>query len=136
MSEYASRWGDKDKKVQEFKTLFPEEYTGNLYAGRSDNRWVTYNPTGQTASATLPLKYNTCDKIELTYAKYTAGIVKEHTDKLTFYLTNYSNTNTSLKSEVIRISAAHRNRPTLTMIEAAVPLLRKLVKHGITTYWL
>ena len=43
MSEYASRWGDKDKKVQEFKTLFPEEYTGNLYAGRSDNRWVTYN---------------------------------------------------------------------------------------------
>lgn len=113
MSEYASRWGDKDKKVQEFKTLFPEEYTGNLYAGRSDNRWVTYNPTGQTASATLPLKYNTCDKIELTYAKYTAGIVKEHTDKLTFYLTNYSNTNTSLKSEVIRIFGSTQ-KPTYT----------------------
>jgi hypothetical protein len=104
-STYSTRWPSIADKVTEFNTLFSEEYTGDLYAGRSENGWVTYNPfkTGKTANASIPLKYNTCDSIHLTYCQYTTGIIKEYSDKLTFYLTNYDNYYTSLKTDTIKI---------------------------------
>jgi hypothetical protein len=108
MSGYASRWSNVAAKVSEFNTLFPQESTGELFVGRHENGWVTYNPfkTGVTASASIPFKYNTCTSMELTYAQYTVGVVKEFADKVTFYLTNYDNTNTALKTDVIKINGA------------------------------
>ena len=104
-SSYSSRWPNISDKVNEFNTLFPQEYTGDLYAGRVENGWVTYNPfkTGQTARATIPLKYNTCDSLALTYQMYSLGVIKEYSDKLTFYMTNYDNADSTLKTDTIKI---------------------------------
>jgi len=105
-SDYSTRWPAISNKVDEFNIIFPEEYSGNLYAGRHENGWVIYNPykTGQTASANIPFKYNTCDSVELTFSQYTASVMKENSDKLTFYLSNFDNVlNTGLKTDVISI---------------------------------
>lgn len=104
-STYTSRWGTKSKKVAEFNSLFPQEYTGDAYASRVENGWLTYNPykTDRTASAVIPLKYNTCDSLKLTYSEYTMGVVKEFADSLTFYLTNYRTDVTALKNDTLRI---------------------------------
>ena len=93
-------------KVEDFNNLFPQEYTGDLYGGRFDNAWVTYNPfkTGQTASVSIPFQYNTSNRMELTYSQYTTGVVKEYTDSVSFYLNNYDNVlNTGLKTDTIKI---------------------------------
>ncbi len=118
-SAYATRWPTVAAKTAEFDALFPQEYTGDLYAGRLENGWVTYNPfkTGQTASASIPFKYNTCDRMELSYAQYTAGVVKEYADRVTFYLSNYDNVlNTGLKTDTITIHGA-TSEPTWSYVE-------------------
>ncbi|TWU00270.1 Exo-beta-D-glucosaminidase precursor [Botrimarina colliarenosi] len=108
-SDYNTIWPTLGDKVDDLNALFPEEYTGDLYAGRHENAWVVYNPfkTGQTASASIPLKYNTSDRMELTFSQYTTGIVKEHADSLSFYLNNYDNViDTGLKTDTIKIYGA------------------------------
>lgn len=115
-SKYNERWGNVDTKVKELNELFPEEYTGDIYAGRHENGWVTYNPyqydetvgdavteDGQTwrprtyaptvrrACGVIPFKYNTCDSIALSYAPYGMGVMREYADNITLYLTNYRN---------------------------------------------
>jgi len=104
-SAYATRWSTVASKQTEFNNLFPSEYTGDIYAARSENGWVTYNPykKNQTAKGSIPFKYNTCDSVTLTYSHYTLGVMKEFSNKVTFYLTNYDNTDTGLKTDVIKI---------------------------------
>jgi hypothetical protein len=121
-SDYSSRWPAIADKVSEFNGLFPEEYTGDIYAGRYENGWVTYNPykTGQTASASIPFKYNTCDHMELTYSQYTAGVIKEYSDYLTIYLSNYDNViDTGLKTDVIKIYGS-TSEPTWSYVDRAI----------------
>ncbi|MBO9562645.1 MAG: carbohydrate-binding protein [Niastella sp.] len=118
-SAYATRWPSISSKTTEFNNLFASEYTGTLYAGRHENGWVTYNPfkINQTASATIPFKYNTCSSMELTYSQYSAGIVKEYSNRLNIYLNNYDNKlNTGLKTDVIRINGASA-QPTWSYTE-------------------
>ncbi|HNK51789.1 MAG TPA: glycosyl hydrolase family 98 C-terminal domain-containing protein, partial [Nitrospira sp.] len=88
-SAYSSRWPTIAAKTNEFNSLFPQEYTGDLYAGRHENGWVIYNPykTGQVATNSIPFKYNTCDRVELSFSQYTAAVLKETVTNLTFYLT-------------------------------------------------
>jgi hypothetical protein len=119
-SAYSTRWSTTAAKTTEFNNLFAQEYTGDLYAGRHENGWVTYNPykTGQTASASIPFKYNTCDHMDLTYSQYTTGVIKEYANKLTFYLTNYDNANTSLKTDVIKIYGSS-SEPTYSYTDRA-----------------
>jgi hypothetical protein len=118
-SGYSTRWATLSAKQNEFNTLFPSQYTGDIYAGRHENGWVVYNPykTNQTASGTIPFKYNTSDSIRLTLSQYTAGVIKETASLLKVYLNNYQDEfNTGLKTDVIRIygSAA---QPTFTYAE-------------------
>ncbi len=118
-SDYATRWSSISSKVDEFNDLFPQEYTGTLYAGRYENGWVTYNPykTGRNASANIPFKYNTCEKMELTYSQYTAGVIKEYTDYLTIYLSNFDNElNPGLKTNTIKIYGSS-SEPSYTITE-------------------
>lgn len=107
-SSYNSRWPNLTAKQNELNNLFPQEYTGDIYAGRQENTWVTYNPykTNKTAAGTIPFKYNTCSDMSLTYSQYTSGIIKEYANKLDFYLTNYDSENTALKTDVIKITGA------------------------------
>ncbi|HOL32813.1 MAG TPA: glycoside hydrolase family 98 domain-containing protein, partial [Anaerohalosphaeraceae bacterium] len=105
-SAYSTRWPTISSKVTEFDSLFASEYTGDIYAGRHENGWVTYNPykTGQTASGSIPFKYNTCDRMELTYSQYTGGVIKEYPDRVIFYLNNFDNVlDTGLKTNIIKI---------------------------------
>ncbi len=108
-SDYESKWPTVADKVQELDTLFPEEYTGDIYAGRHENGWVVYNPykTGQNASGSIPFKYNTSEKIDLELSQYTSGVMKEFADKITLYLTNYDeDAPNSLKTNTIKVSGS------------------------------
>jgi hypothetical protein len=115
-SDYNTRWSTISNKITELNTLFPEEYTGDLYAGRHENGWVVYNPflTGQTASANIPFKYNTCSAMDLTFSQYTSGVVKETSNQLKFYLNNYDNVlDTNLKIDIIKIYGSN-SEPTFS----------------------
>lgn len=101
-SGFDGSWSDVQLKVGKFNRIFPEEYTGELYAGRIENGWVTYNGLAGTRKATIPFKYNTCDKMELAYSKYTVAVVKEYANKVTFYMNNYDVNGTN-KTDVIKI---------------------------------
>lgn len=110
------------------KNNFPEEYSGDIYAGRHENGWVTYNPyqydettesgyrvcsTSTTrATGTIPFQYNTCTSIELNYAPYSMGIIKEYNNKVDLYLTNY-HTSGTISEDVIKINGAS-SQPTVT----------------------
>lgn len=118
-SAYLSRWPSVAKKVTELNTIFPQEYTGDLYAGRNENGWVVYNPykTGKRAAASIPFKYNTCDHMDLSFAQYTSGVVKEYPNRTTFYLCNYDDqVNTALKADTIKIYGSSVE-PTWSYIE-------------------
>jgi len=119
-STLATRWSTIAKKQTEYNNLFPQEYTGDIFAARSENGWVTYNPykSGQTASGTIPFKYNTCDSVKLTYAKYSLGVIKEFSNKLTFYLTNFDSVNTSLMTDVVKIYGS-TTEPTYSFVDRA-----------------
>lgn len=120
-SDYATRWPSVTSKVTEFNTLFPAEYTGTLYAGRHENGWVTYNPykTNQTATASIPFKYNTCTNMELSYSQYSAGVIKEYGNRLNVYLNNYDNVlSTGLKTDIIRVYGASA-QPTWSYTDRA-----------------
>lgn len=107
-SSYAMRWPDVASKVREFDSLFPQEYTGDIYAGRQDNTWVTYNPfkTDQLASGNIPLKYNSCSSVDLRYARYTTGVITEYADRLSIYLTNYDSESDVPKNDRIVVNGA------------------------------
>lgn len=84
-------WDDIDVKRNRFDNIFPEEYISNgMYAGRHENSWVVYNCYADTKTASIPFKYNTSEKMELSFGKYSVAAIKEYTDKVDFYLTNYT----------------------------------------------
>lgn len=131
-SNYASRWPSIASKQTEFNTLFPEEYTGDLFVGRNENGWVTYNPyksvIPQTASASIPFKYNTSEKMELVYSQFTSGIIKEFSDKINVYLTNYNENDASLKTDIIKIYGS-TSEPTYTYEDRASHLASIVTKN-------
>ncbi|WP_281336461.1 glycoside hydrolase family 98 domain-containing protein [Flavobacterium eburneipallidum] len=131
-SNYASRWPSIASKQTEFNTLFPEEYTGDLFVARNENGWVTYNPykavVPQTASASVPFKYNSCEKMELVYSQYTSGIIKEFSNKVNFYLTNYNEKDASLKTDIIKIYGS-TTEPTYTYEDRASHLASVVTKN-------
>lgn len=91
VSDYEKRWSTEESKVKEFNSLYPEEYSGDMYVGRENNCWVAYNPfkTGQMAYASIPLKYNTCEKIDLGFTQYSTVLIKEYKNSISLYLSNY-----------------------------------------------
>lgn len=115
---YATRWPALNDKIKELDALFPQEYSGTIYAGRQDNTWVTYNPfkTNRSASGTIPLKYNSCATLNLTYGPYTSGVIKEFPHELSIYLTNFDSPNGALKTETIDIEGA-TTTPTFTFAD-------------------
>ena len=112
-SAYTSRWGTSvtptSKKVTEFNNLYPEVSKGDLYVNRYRNQLVTYTPytylnAKKTAEAAIPLQYNTCDSLKLTYGKLSSGIIREYADHIDFYLNNYRNDSTAQQTDKIIIT--------------------------------
>ena len=118
-STYASRWTSNDAKVAEFNSQYPEISKGDLYVSRYKNQLVTYTPytylnTKTSASARIPLKYNTCDSLKLNYGKLSSGLVKEYADHIDLYLNNFRTDTTTSVSDVITVTGATA-KPTYTL---------------------
>ena len=117
-SRYSSRWTSIAKKTADFNEQYPEVSTGDLFVNRFRNQLVTYTPytylnakTGATAR--IPLEYNTCEALELQYDKLSSGLIREYADHIDFYLNNYRNDTTTLRSDIIVINGA-TSEPTFT----------------------
>lgn len=111
VSEYDQRWPKVEDKVNELNRLFPEEYTGDIYAAHAENTWMTYNPyqyqdktvngvrsrhiSTQRAKGNIPFLYNTADSISLDFSPYAMAVMKEFTDSVMLYMTNYRNSKVS-----------------------------------------
>ena len=108
-SKYSSRWGTQSKKVAEFNELYPEVSNGDLYVNRYRNQLVTYTPytylnKKKSATAVIPLQYNTCETMELTWGKLSSAVIREYADHIDFYLNNYRSDSTTLQVDKIVIT--------------------------------
>ena len=114
-------WHSVAKKQEIYNELFPQEYTGDCYAGRLENTWVTYNPYKEekTAEGELPCRYNTCDRIGLVYSRYTSGIINEYADHIDFYLNNYDEKADVLRENIIKIYGSDKE-PVFTYKDRGV----------------
>lgn len=130
-SGYAARWKSVQAKVDEINEYAPEEYEGNLFAGRMKNAWVTYYPYryGKTAWAKIPFKYNTCDSMRITYSEYSSGLIHEYSDHVTFYLNNYRVDTTDVKTDELRIYGSTA-QPDVTWKDRGAH-----VRSTVTTEW-
>lgn len=113
-SKYTTRWPSNSTKTAEFKKQYPETSKGDLYVNRHRNQLVTYTPYSNisghdSASATIPLAYNTCDTLELTYSILSSGVIREYEDHIDFYLNNFRNDTTTLRKDVIRVKGVNSN---------------------------
>src|SRR5574344_2708495 len=118
-STYASRWTNNDAKVAEFNSQYPEISKGDLYVSRYKNQLVTYTPSTYlnsktSASARIPLKYNTCESLNLNWAKLSSGLIKEYSDHIDFYLNNFRTDTTTATSDIIKVTGA-TTQPTYTL---------------------
>lgn len=118
-SNYTTRWGTIAKKQTDFNRRYPEVSVGDLYVNRYRNQLVTYTPytylnEKQSASASIPLMYNTCDSLKLHYGKLSAGVIREYADHIDFYLNNYRNDTTTLQTDEILITGVTAE-PTATL---------------------
>lgn len=118
-SGQASRWNSISKKVAEFDEQYPVVSEGDLYVNRFRNQLVTYTPYSningkKSASARIPLRYNTCDTLELKYDVLSSGVIREYEDHIDFYLNNYRNDTTTLRKDVIRIEGLS-SAPTFSL---------------------
>ncbi|MBQ9356949.1 MAG: glycosyl hydrolase family 98 [Prevotella sp.] len=118
-SNYTSRWSTIAKKQADFNAQYPEVSKGNLYVNRYRNQLVTYTPypylnakTG--AQARIPLLYNTCDSLLLSYDKLSSGVIREFNDHISLYLNNYRTDTTTLRTDIITIKGA-ATKPTHTL---------------------
>ncbi len=118
-SAYASRWSTELQKVTEFNSLYAETSEGDLFVSRVRNQLVTYTPysylnSKTTASASIPLQYNTCEKLRLTWGKLSSGVIKEYADHIVAYLNNYRIDTTTTTVDRISVVGA-TSAPTYTL---------------------
>lgn len=159
VSQYQSRWPTEAAKVEEFNSLFPQEYTGDIYAAHHENTWMTYNPYQYNESQTdgvrarhisthraageIPFQYNTAGHITFDFSPYAMAIMKEFSDSLLIYMTNYRNSKTwpdnyveaENAEDTIRIYGA-TEEPVLTWHDRAdhrASTVEKEWKDGVLT---
>ena len=118
-SAYSTRWPSQARKVNDFNTYYPEVSTGDLYVSRHKNQLITYTPytymnSKVTASAKIPLQYNTCENLELTWGKLSSGLIREYADHIDFYLNNYRTDTTNVVLDKITVTGASAE-PKYTM---------------------
>ena len=118
-SNYTARWSTTAEKQKDFNEQYPEVSTGDLYVNRYKDQLVCYTPysylnSRKTASASIPLLYNTCDSLKLQFAKLSSGIVREYQDRIELYLNNYRSDSTARQTDVITLTGV-TERPTYKM---------------------
>ncbi len=118
-SVYTSRWSTQARKQQDFNKQYPVVSTGDLYVNRYRNQLITYTPytylnSKRTATATIPLAYNTCENLKLTYDLLSSGAIREYADHIDFYLNNFRTDTTTLRTDQICITGA-TSEPAYTL---------------------
>jgi len=118
-SAYTSRWSTQTRKVNEFNEQYPEVSKGDLFVNRYRNQLITYTPytylnKKKEASAELPLLYNSCDSLKLTYGKLSSGVIREYADHIDFYLNNYRSDTTTAQTDVIIVTGV-TTEPSYTL---------------------
>ena len=118
-SNYTSRWSTTTKKTADFNAQYPEVSKGDLYVNRYANQLVTYTPytylnSKKTASADIPLQYNTCDSLKLTWGKLSSGLIREYEDHIDFYLNNYRSDSTAAQIDEIIVTGV-TTQPAYTL---------------------
>lgn len=108
-SAYTSRWSTTTKKKTEFDKYYPQVSTGELYVNRYRNQLITYMPYSyhnkkRTATANIPLQYNTCESLDLEYYQLSSGAIREYADHIDFYLNNYRTDTTTVRTDVITVN--------------------------------
>lgn len=91
-SQYKTLWPTETQKVTQFNSLYPVVSTGDMFVSRFNNSLYAYNPwlnSDITTATSIPLKYNTCDSVELSYAAHTFSVINESANKIQIYLNNY-----------------------------------------------
>lgn len=132
-SERTKKFPTLAKKKELFDAAYPEISTGDLFVSRKKNQLVTYTPYSymnvkKTASANIPLKYNTCESLDLTYGKLSSGVIREFEDNICFYLNNYRSDTTTNVTDKIVINGA-TSEPTYTFTK------RVAATGDVTTSW-
>ena len=115
-------WNTQAKKVNAFNEQYPEVSTGDLYVNRYRNQLVTYTPytylnKKKSASAVIPLQYNTCDTLELQYDKLSSGLIREFADHIDVYLNNYRTDTIAQRTDVIVIRGAKEQPQCTTFVK-------------------
>lgn len=133
-SEYKDFWADQDAKVEWFNEQFPEEYEGDLYAGRYLNNWVLYNPykRSQNAKSVIPFKYNTAESMTVDFPRYSTGVVQEYADHIDIYLSNYDDESPLiLKTDTIVIDGCS-SEPKMEFTDRGVDCLKAEVNGSFS----
>ena len=122
-SAYTTRWSTQKKKVNEFDKQYEQVSTGDLFVNRFRNQLVTYTPYSylngkQTASASIPLLYNTCDSLLLTYGKLSSSVIHETAEGISLYLNNYRSDTTTVQTDMVSVVGA-KERPSYVMSKRA-----------------
>ena len=117
-SAYTSRWGTQAKKTNDFNAQYPEVSTGDLFVERFKNQLVVYTPytylnKKKSATAAIPLQYNTCDTLELNCGQLSSGLIREYADHIDLYLNNYRSDSLDKRTDVIVVKGATAE-PTYT----------------------
>lgn len=110
-TSYKTSWPTQTAKVNAFNAQYPEVSTGDLFVSRYRNQLVTYYPHSymyakKTAEANIPLKYNTCESLDLSWNTLSSALVKEYADHIDFYLNNFRNDTTTRKADIIIVNGA------------------------------
>lgn len=129
---YKTTWPSQTAKVNAFNEQYPEVSTGDLFVSRYRNQLVTYYPhsymnTKKTAEANIPLKYNTCESLDLSWNTLSNGLVKEYADHIDFYLNNFRTDTTTRKKDIIVVNGA-TSKPTYTYTKRAQCLINTPVE--------
>lgn len=146
-SQRNSVWRSLSDKTAKFNEAYPEVSTGDLFVSRYRNQLVTYTPysylnSKTTASANVPLLYNTCQSMDLTWGKLSSALVKEYADSICFYLNNYrSDTVKNVEDKIVingataepKISWVKRAEATASVThswDAAKGLYTLIISHN------
>ena len=118
-TQRSTAFPSQSQKTAKFNLVYEQVSTGDLFVSRFKNQLVTYTPytymnAKKIAKANIPLQYNTCSSLDLTYGKLGSGIIREYEDHIDFYLNNYRIDTTANVVDKITVNGATAE-PTYTM---------------------
>lgn len=116
-------WSSQTVKRSKFNQVYPQVSEGDLFVSRQRNQLVTYTPytylnKKKTASAQIPLLYNTCERLDLKYGKLSSGIIREWSDSIVVYLNNYRSDTLTAQEDIITVIGA-TTEPTYVATRSA-----------------